>query len=90
MSIPLFEDRDAQAARRLEGATPEAPFPPHLMQNGGRQIARRLSGKCYNRRSLARQDTTRSFIENRQPAKATTHGARDAYQRSGVATFLQR
>jgi N-acetylglucosamine-6-sulfatase len=32
MTIPLFEDRDAQAARRLEGATPQAPFPPHLIQ----------------------------------------------------------
>jgi N-acetylglucosamine-6-sulfatase len=32
MSIPLFEDRDAQAARRLEGATPQATFPPRFMQ----------------------------------------------------------
>jgi len=32
MSIPLFEDRDAQAARRLSGGTPQAPFPPQMMQ----------------------------------------------------------
>jgi N-acetylglucosamine-6-sulfatase len=32
MSIPLFEDRDAQAARRLDSGTPQAPFPPHFIQ----------------------------------------------------------
>jgi N-acetylglucosamine-6-sulfatase len=32
MSIPLFEDRDAQANRRSSEGTPQAPFPPHLFQ----------------------------------------------------------
>src|SRR5262245_7847961 len=32
MSIPLFEDRDAQSNRRLLDATPQAPFPPSLIQ----------------------------------------------------------
>jgi N-acetylglucosamine-6-sulfatase len=32
MSIPLFEDRDAQAARRLEGGTPQASFPQQFIQ----------------------------------------------------------
>jgi N-acetylglucosamine-6-sulfatase len=32
MSIPLFEDRDAQSNRRLPGATPQALFPAQLMQ----------------------------------------------------------
>jgi N-acetylglucosamine-6-sulfatase len=32
MSIPLFEDRDAQMNRRLEGGTPQAGFPGWMMQ----------------------------------------------------------
>jgi N-acetylglucosamine-6-sulfatase len=32
MHIPLFEDRDAQMNRRLESGTPQAPFPPQMMQ----------------------------------------------------------
>jgi N-acetylglucosamine-6-sulfatase len=32
MAIPLFEDRDSQAARRIPEGTPQAPFPPALMQ----------------------------------------------------------
>ena len=32
MTIPLFEDRDAQGNRRLQGGTPQAPFPPQMMQ----------------------------------------------------------
>ena len=32
MTIPLFEDRDAQSNRRLESGTPPATFPPRLMQ----------------------------------------------------------
>jgi N-acetylglucosamine-6-sulfatase len=32
MSIPLFEDRDSQAARRIPDGTPPAPFPSSLLQ----------------------------------------------------------
>jgi N-acetylglucosamine-6-sulfatase len=32
MNIPLFEDRDAQMNRRLEGGTPQAKFPAWMMQ----------------------------------------------------------
>jgi N-acetylglucosamine-6-sulfatase len=32
MTIPLFEDRDAQGNRRLQGGTPPAPFPPQMIQ----------------------------------------------------------
>jgi N-acetylglucosamine-6-sulfatase len=32
MTIPLFEDRDAQSNRRLSTGTPQAAFPPHLIQ----------------------------------------------------------
>ncbi len=32
MEIPLFEDRDGQGNRRLQNATPQGLFPPHLFQ----------------------------------------------------------
>ncbi len=32
MNIPLFEDRDAQMNRRLESGTPQAGFPPQMIQ----------------------------------------------------------
>src|SRR5437764_13558387 len=32
MSIPLFADRDAQMNRRLESGTPQAAFPPQMIQ----------------------------------------------------------
>ena len=32
MTIPLFEDRDAQMHRRLKDGTPPAAFPEHLLQ----------------------------------------------------------
>jgi len=32
MTIPLFEDRDAQMNRRLISGAPQGTFPPHLLQ----------------------------------------------------------